>query len=285
MKNTLYTAIAIALCALALGACKKEMPPVYGDTHGVYIDNDENGAGMLAPGDGDRFKDSITLTFLTTPEETLTVWVRVMTRGRVDFDRDRNFKVEVIDSLPLDNDYMLAAQAEYEIGETVVKAGLQYCDLPITLKRSDRIMDDNVAVQMMFKLVPSDDFPDVGFWHMTGSTLEEYLYFKVKWSNLVQMPSTWGLPTDDNTSYYWKYYFGIWDPVKFTFIANTLQELTPDWIADAPRNGETYRNQAAVLKTVIKNAFANYKASSIADPDTYPPLYWPEDSEDWITFP
>ncbi len=48
MKNRLYTVFAIALCALALGACKKEMPPVYDNTHGVYLDNAASGAGMLA---------------------------------------------------------------------------------------------------------------------------------------------------------------------------------------------------------------------------------------------
>ena len=284
MKNKLYTVIAIALCVLALGACKKEMPPVYGDTHGVYVDNDQDGAG-IAPNSSRRFKDSMTMTLLTTTEETLTVWVRVMTKGRVDFGRDRHFKVEVIDSLPLDDAYVIAAADEYEIGETVVKAGKEYCDLPIILKRSDRIMNDNVAVQMMFKLVPSNDFPYVGSWHIAGGKLEEYLYFKVKWSNLVQMPITWGLPANHGNLNYWGYYFGVWDPVKFTFIANTLQAATPDWIADAPIGGQAYQDQAAVLKTVVKNAFAIYKTNSKADPVAYPPLYWPEDTEDWITFP
>lgn len=286
MKSKLYIVVATALCALAPAACKKEMPPVYGDAHGIYIDNNSSGAGIVdLEATNRRFKDSITVTLLTTPEETLTVWVRVMTKGRVDFDRDRYFNVEVIDSLPLDETYVLAVAGEYEIGETVVKAGREYCDLPITLKRSDRIMNDNVAVQMMFKLVPSDDFPDIGTWHMEAGKLEEYRYFKVKWSNLVQRPSTWGLPGNFGSNSYWGYYLGEWDPVKFTFITNTLQEATPDWIVDAPSGGQAYQDMAAVYKTVIKNALFVYKANSETDPITYPPLYWPEDSKDWITFP
>jgi hypothetical protein len=285
MKNKIYAGAAVMLLAMVAVACKKELPPVYGDGHGVYVDS-----GYLDPEsaakeykDFEKNIDSVLTTFLTAHEETITVYVKVMTKGRLDYVNDRYFDAMPVDSLPTDPDYVQAVPEEYEFGEMVVKAGMEYGLLPITLKKSDRVMKDNVSVQVMVELVPSADFPYVGTYHITAGRKDYSTYFKVKWNNLIQMPPNW-------TTGYWSMILGTWNPVMFQFLMDTLKETAPDWVTQAPSIGfplnTTNYNMAISYRNVLREALVIYKANNKIDPVAYPPLYNPNATtpETWISF-
>jgi hypothetical protein len=286
MKNRFYITAAIALFALAAG-CKKVEPPVYDDSHGVYIESGRNNLDrideeLLDRSENKLNKDSLETSFVGREDQTITVWVRVMTKGRLDYANNRHFAAVAIDSLPTDKNFVQAVPEEYEFGEMVVEAGKTYGIMPITLKRSNRIMNDDAGVQLTVQLVPSADFPYVGDYKVVAGKPQNFLNFKVKWSNRIQMPETWISGQWNGNDY-----FGAWNPVKYLFILETLGDTTPDWATQAPSLGGSYTDAAKALSTVVKAAFAIYRDNNAKDPVAYPPLYNPNAAqpETWITFP
>lgn len=275
MKNKIYIVLAV-LGVLALGGCQKEMPPLYGDTHGVYVQ-------YGIDGEVEEIMDSIIVSFSARIEPEYTVYVRVMTKGRLDFDRDRYFNVIALDAesdaaQPIDGVSEIAQPSEFEIGQGVVKAGDFFGTVPITVKKSARVTE-GTTVQTTIQLVPSEDFPYVGTKVKVNDKDDFKLNYKIKWSNLIEMPSNW-------YSGGWgaMNVFGTWSRPKFQYILETLgPDDVPNWEPQAPNSSFANRDHAIALRIFLEGKLRQYKENSELDPAAYPPIYVPGTSE-WIDF-
>lgn len=271
---------------MALAGCQKELPPFYGDSHVAYLDG--------AVWQGSSVADTLNISFLDVLEPEAVVELKVMTRGRVDFENDRTFKVVVLDSVPA-APYVRATEDEYELGEMVVPAGKEYGMMKITLKDSERLTTEGARVQLALGLVPSADYPAVGNKVVDADgVVNFYTMYVIRFSNLLEEPPLW------NSWAFWSNWPGFagappaYDAHKHQLLLDACVEVYgnanvlpwQDGNADGDDYGMTYTNDYGVVTTFVfaqaRGNLAVYKANSEADPVTYPP-YYDAGTTNWIT--
>lgn len=210
MKNIVYTIAIMAAFCSAFTGCKKEEPIAYQNDPAVYFD-------YVLYQNSSKY-DSVTISFLDMPQESeYTVSVRVLIQGMIDMENDRTFVVRQIKKAPQDQNYIMAVSGEDfdPLNETqmVVSAGSHYGILPVVIKKTDHLGEEQVELQL--ELVDSDHFR-IGMPHRR--------IFKIKYSNLPEQPGNWGS---------WQRVFGrSWGPVKHLFILSVVGSINWAKVAD-----------------------------------------------------
>lgn len=194
MKKILYM-IALVWMGIGMMSCEKEIKDYDGE-EGVYFFV-QWGAEW---GDTTKWANQsyTPVEFVNVLGDTYDVKVRVMITGRTK-DYDRTFRMVV------DKDTTTAVEnLNYEPFEEmqVVKAGWNYSDVMIHLKRNENIME--VEKVLALRLLPSDDFtvaiPEWGkladLWASDGGDVFDASMHKIIMNDFIVRPARW-IPARD----------------------------------------------------------------------------------------
>lgn len=128
--------------------CQKEMIDFQGE-NGVYFEMRLRTMTGLGIG---KYADTTSVPFASTTKNDTIDSIKFKLFGRIS-DRERTFYINISDSSTA-----VMGQEYDEFPLTVtMPAGVEYCYLPITIRRTDEIFNDHKY--LILEIIPSSDFP------------------------------------------------------------------------------------------------------------------------------
>lgn len=186
MKKIIEAVFGICL----LAGCTKNEVPAYSDLDKVYFYERRLNFSMLER--VEELSYSFVAKSSTITEGRLDIKVRL--QGRIDQERDRVVRAEVI------ADSTTAVEGtHYRLEEGVIKAGEYEGVLPLTFYRTPDMQTEILRIKL--RIADSDDLK---------AGLEEDAYIRVLVSDILMKPVNW------------PYYFGEYSTNKYRFVLDQL---------------------------------------------------------------
>ncbi|MDR2805205.1 MAG: DUF4843 domain-containing protein [Dysgonamonadaceae bacterium] len=251
MKNNgILFMLFISLCAGMTTGCEPENPLAYQNDPAIYFN------GAMVEGKSIRTQDSIAMSFAETGVDEYIFWVYVLTQGMVS-DIDRPIIVKQVDKSNTAPGYDLALPGVHYVPFSDPRVA-EYLNIPagkvtvcfpvILLRTGDLLQNKKFVIDL--ELEPTEEF---------RLGMKDRLTFRIKYSGMPEKPRNWDR---------WNSYsgFGIWGPVKHTFILSVCGSISWD---EAPSVSLGY-----YYRFLVRSKLAEYNAehpgAPLCEPDGTP---------------